>query len=298
MSSQLEIWRVQGFAHLFELIAAMKGGMNAHDAMIDELVRSLSRLPARPADKLPYAGIFAVNDATLGRQEAIERLRVLAPQVTGALKPEDGTVDNLIRALSGLPQRPADKQPYASLFPKAQLKWLAVQDLQAIAPYAPVPRLAELAPQLNYTLIEYDIVTPLRQAHFLAQIAHESDYFRALEEYASGADYEWRSDLGNVYPGDGVRFKGRGLIQITGRKNYQECGRALGIDLIANPVRLEDPDLACRSAGWYWSSRQLNALADRDEVETITEIINGGWNGLSDRKQLLSRAKQALSVAR
>lgn len=298
MSSQLEIWRVQGFERLFELIAAMKGGINAQDALIDGLVRSLSHLPARPADKPPYAGIFAVNEATLGRQEAISRLRVLAPQVTGALVPEDNLVDNLIRALSELPQRPVDKQPYASLFPTTSLKWLAVKDLQAIAPDAPLQRLVQLAPQLNYTLIEYEIVTPLRQAHFLAQIAHESDHFRALEEYASGAAYEWRSDLGNVYPGDGVRFKGRGLIQITGRKNYQECGNALGVDLMANPTRLENPDLACRSAGWYWHMHQLNGLADRDDVESITEVINGGWNGLSDRRHLLSRAKQVLNAAR
>lgn len=298
MSSQLEIWRVQGFERLFELLTALPPATHPQDTAVDGLVRSLSQLPARPADKPAYVGIFAVTNPVAGRQAAIARLRELAPQLTGNLIPVDGLLDNLIRALSALPQRPADKQPYASLFPPTPLQWLRAQDLGAIASDAPSQRLAQLAPQLNYSLIEFDIATPLRQAHFLAQIAHESDHFRAVEEYASGADYEWRSDLGNVYPGDGVRFKGRGLIQITGRKNYRECGHALGVDLVANPARLEDPDLACRSAAWFWATHQLNPLADRDDVEAITEVINGGWNGLSDRIQLLATAKRVLSVVR
>lgn len=296
MSPQLDIWRVQAFQRLITLIGAMKGGVCPSDELIDELVRSLSKLPARPAGKPPYLGIFAIQDCTQGRQKAIERLRVLSNTLQGDLCPADGYVDDLIRALSNLPKRPADKPPYAGLFPKSTIRMMTASDLLKIAPEAPAKRVEQIAPNLNRTMVEFNITTLLCQAHFLAQTAHESDRFNAMEEYASGAEYEWRSDLGNIYPGDGVRYKGRGLIQITGRTNYRDCGRALGVDLVSNPTRLADPDLACRSAGWYWSTRQLNRDAARDDVRTVTRVINGGYNGLADRIQLLTVAKRVLGI--
>ncbi len=297
MSAQLDIWRAQAFKRLIELIEQMQGATQAPDEWIDRLVRSLSQLPPRPADKAPYVGIFAVTDVAAGRKKAIERLRILLTTLSGDLTALDGAVDDTLRHLSGLPKRPADKQPYASLFPPVKIKLLTVADVVAISPRAPSSTLNALVPDLNRTLFEFDITTPLRQAHFIAQIAHESDEFNAMEEYASGADYEWRDDLGNAFPGDGVRFKGRGLIQITGRTNYRDCGRALGVDLIANPKRLADPDLASRSAGWYWETRKLNAIADRDDIETVTRMINGGLNGFSHRQELLHRAKSILKTA-
>lgn len=296
MSAQLEIWRVQAFKRLTELILTLPEGPSPQDGFIDALVRSLSNLPARPGDREPYLGLFAVKEAAEGRKKAVERLRVLATTLKGEAALVDGQVDDLIRALTQLPARPADKKPYESLFPASKLKVLTLKELQAIAPEAAVNRIEQLAPELNRTMVEFDITTPLRQAHFLAQVAHESDRFNALEEYASGEDYEWRDDLGNVYPGDGVRFKGRGLIQVTGRTNYKDCGKALGIDLVSNPKRLADPDLACRSAGWFWTTRRLNPDADRDDVHTVTRVINGGYNGLDDRIQLLSAAKRVLGI--
>lgn len=184
-------------------------------------------------------------------------------------------------------------QPLESL-PETDL--ITLDELKAIAIYAPKNQLASLCPHINETMRRYAIATPLRIAHFIAQIAHESDGFNTTEEYASGADYEWRDDLGNIYAGDGVRFKGRGLIQVTGRANYAECGKALGVDLIANPERLHDYDLACLSAGWFWDKMQLNGDADNDDVMTITRLINGGYNGLSDRQEYLSRAKEVLGI--
>ena len=133
--------------------------------------------------------------------------------------------------------------------------------------------------------------TPLRLAHFVAQLAHESDGFRAMEEYASGAAYEGRTDLGNTQPGDGKRYKGRGPIQLTGRANYRTFGRALGIDFESHPEIVALPSVGLLAACRFWTMRGLNELADADDVEAITRRINGGLNGFGDRKAYLVKAK-------
>lgn len=149
---------------------------------------------------------------------------------------------------------------------------------------------------MNAAMDEFEINTPARQAAFLAQIAHESGSLRYVKEIASGDAYEGRGDLGNTQEGDGVRFKGRGLIQITGRANYAQCGAALGLDLLAEPELLETPENACRSAAWFWHSRGLNELADAGEFRLITKRINGGYNGLSDRQAYYIKAKEVLNA--
>lgn len=149
---------------------------------------------------------------------------------------------------------------------------------------------------LQNTLEKYQINTPKRIACFLAQIAHESGSLRYVKEIASGEAYEGRKDLGNIYVGDGVKFKGRGLIQITGRANYQALGKYLGIDLIAKPELLEQPLYAALSAGWFWDKRKLNALADIMNFEKITRLINGGLNGYEDRLKYLDAAIKVLNV--
>ncbi|HEX8258426.1 MAG TPA: glycoside hydrolase family 19 protein, partial [Allosphingosinicella sp.] len=135
--------------------------------------------------------------------------------------------------------------------------------------------------------------TPLRFAHFLAQLGHESGGFRYMEEIASGEAYEGRRDLGNVQPGDGRRFKGRGPIQLTGRANYREFGRRVGIDLEGHPEIAALPSIGMLTACTYWTVKGLNALADRDDLDGITRRINGGTNGLADRAVRL-RAMKAL----
>ena len=171
---------------------------------------------------------------------------------------------------------------------------ISFDQLVRIMPYAK-QRADKYLDALNAAMSEFGISeNGLREAAFLAQIAHESGELRYVEELASGEAYEARDDLGNVVCGDGVRFKGRGLIQITGRANYEECGKFLGVDLLEEPERLEEPVLACRSAAWFWQSRGLNELADKQDFLRITRKINGGTNGWADRQKYYQRALDAI----
>ncbi len=145
------------------------------------------------------------------------------------------------------------------------------------------------------TILErYAIHTKLRAAHFLAQACHESDGFCTTEEYASGARYEGRKDLGNVEPGDGVRFKGRGIFQLTGRANYARMGEKLGLNLLDEPRLAAEPAISLRIACEYWNDRRISPLADANDLEGVTRRINGGLNGLADRRACLGRAMAAL----
>ena len=171
------------------------------------------------------------------------------------------------------------------------VNWIRIEDMHAIAPTFPAEHLSHLQAAL------FEIAaTPLRAAHLVAQLAHESDRFRALEEYASGAAYEGRADLGNTEPGDGKRYKGRGVIQLTGRANYRRAGKYLGVDLERQPDLAALPAIAYQTAAHYWLDRGINAKADRDDIRGVTKLINGGTNGLRDRKVLISAAKHAFFV--
>ena len=166
---------------------------------------------------------------------------------------------------------------------------------------ARIDRAQTFAPLLDAAMAEFGIDTPDRQAAFLAQVGHESGGLHWLVELWGPTEaqrhYEGRIDLGNVRPGDGIKFLGRGLIQVTGRANYRSAGQALGIDAEARPEALALPEYASRSAAWFWESRDLNALADAGDFERLTRRINGGTNGLDDRLRLWAAAKQELDVA-
>ena len=140
-------------------------------------------------------------------------------------------------------------------------------------------------------VVNYEIDTPTRQQHFLSQCAHESDHFRTTQEYASGAAYEGRKDLGNSHKGDGRRFKGRGLIQLTGRANYAAAEKALGAPFLDQPELIERFPFAADVSGWFWQSHGLNQLADKDDVKAVTRRVNGGLNGLASRTALLQTAR-------
>lgn len=160
----------------------------------------------------------------------------------------------------------------------------------------PPARADELALSAAVHFPAYGImVSGLRLAHFVAQLAHESDNFKAMEEYASGAAYEGRADLGNTQPGDGKRYKGRGPIQLTGRANYREYGRELGIDFERHPEIVAMPSIGLIAGLRYWERKGLNAFADADDILTITKRINGGTNGLDDRRAKLATMKALLS---
>lgn len=154
-------------------------------------------------------------------------------------------------------------------------------------------------PVLNAAMVRYAIVTTLRIAAFIAQVGHESGQLRYVREIwgptKQQAEYEGRADLGNTVKGDGSKYRGRGLIQVTGRANYAACGEALGLDLISTPEMLELPQHAAMSAAWFWSTRGLNTLADQGEFVKITRRINGGVNGLADRQALYEKALKVLA---
>ena len=186
------------------------------------------------------------------------------------------------------------------------------EHLAAIAghPTALMPGLAEW---MNATCPSYEILTVQEYSHFLAQACHETDHFKTLKEYASGQAYEGRADLGNTRPGDGIRYKGRGIFQTTGRANYLQLGIKKGRrDLfINNPELLEQPEYAVWSACEYWQTRSLNDIANHADtdvlkkkykgniinvspVEFISITINGGFNGMEERKKYYAIAQQVL----
>jgi putative chitinase len=168
------------------------------------------------------------------------------------------------------------------------------QMIKAIAPQSKDDIVDPLVKFLNIHMPTYEVNTYLRVCHFLAQAAHEAASFKTLEEYASGAAYEGRQDLGNVKKGDGVRYKGRGIFQLTGRDNYRRIGKLIGKDLENNPELAESPEISVLTALEYWKSRGLNLFADQDNVNMITRRINGGLNGFDDRKRYLAKAKSVI----
>jgi putative chitinase len=176
---------------------------------------------------------------------------------------------------------------------------------------------------LEDTFEKYEINTPQRQAAFIGQCAHESGNFKVLQENlnysAEGLMKTWPSRfptkdiadqyarqpakiagkvyngrLGNANEEEAAKYLGRGLIQLTGKENYANCGLGLGVDLLGDPDLLSTPEYAALSAGWFWNKKGLNSLADSGDIETMTKRINGGLIGLDDRKAKIAKAEQVL----
>lgn len=163
-------------------------------------------------------------------------------------------------------------------------------------------RAAIYAQPLSDAMVEFDVASLLRQAMFLAQVAHESGSLRYTLEIADGRAYDPSVDpakaeaLGNTQPGDGPRFKGRGLIQITGRKNYESLSLAFGHNVVNDMAYLETPIGAARSAGWFFKTRGCNVSADLGNFWSVSKTVNGGTNGLDDRIKHYVRIRKVLGL--
>lgn len=184
----------------------------------------------------------------------------------------------------------------AAPLPAAAVQPLSVtrERLLRLAPAGRAAILDSIAAAFDGQAARAGVTTRLRICHFLAQAAHETDGLRTLEEYGGPAwyaRYEGRRDLGNTAPGDGVRFHGRGIFQLTGRFNYRRFGALIGIDLEAEPERAKEPAVSLAVAFAYWRERGMEAAADADDVERVTQLLNGGRNGVAERARLLALAK-------
>jgi putative chitinase len=235
---------------------------------------NLDRFPDPKPAKLKVDG--RIGPGTLKAIQAFETTVMKLPQSDAMIAPGDATIAALLKGLPAGPSR---------------------EKLSLVMPLALPARIDRYYDPLVAGMKKYDITSPLRMAHFLAQIAHESGSFRFAEELADGSAYEGRRDLGNIQPGDGVRFKGRGLIQLTGRANYTAYSKDTGVDYVAKPQLVaSDPLVAVDVACWFWNRKGLSKLADKDDVKAVTKLINGGFNGLDDRISYLVRAKALLGL--
>lgn len=246
-------------------------------------VESVQRLINLNAERIGLGELLKpdgiIGNKTFDALSTFQRTAQGRTDADGTVRPGDACLLALCSAL------PAALEPVW-----LQLAWLnAAED-----------EVGKFAAPIAEVMRKYQINTPLRQAHFLAQVGHESGELRFRTELASGQAYEGRRDLGNTQPGDGPRYKGRGLIQLTGRNNYDDYTRTggFGIDVVEEPDRIAQNEQLCVDvAGWFWDRKGLNQYADRDDLETVTRIINGGQNGLADRRRLLLRAKALMGLA-
>lgn len=247
------------------------GVNNKDDVKTVQILLNLNIDKLIPLRSLAEDGL--IGSQTIGAIEEFQRRVVRMARPDGRIDPDGATLERLREGLS-------------NGFSEALLRGIMIHAASA--------NITRYCNALSQQMTENGIDTPLRMAHFLAQIAHESGELRYSEEIASGEAYEGRADLGNTQLGDGKRFKGRGLIQLTGRSNYQKYSKARGRDYTTDDTAkllATDPNIAVDVSCWFWMEHDLNIPADADDVRAVTRAINGGYNGLEDRKAKLARAK-------
>jgi len=251
-----------------------EGGVNTReDGVVIQILLNYNRPPPLP----PLGVDGGVGKMTKDAIREFQTRVMKMPAPDGKVDPGGATIATLRK---GIPAGPIDATILRGIMPSASASKVQTY----------------LQPILN-GMAGRAINTSLRQAHFLAQTGHESGGLVYSEEIASGEAYNGRADLGNTEPGDGPKFKGRGLIQLTGRANYTAYGTAIGRDLLTIPgVVSTDPFLAVDAACWFWETHNLNTWADADDIKTITRRINGGLRGLADREAYLKRAKFFLGL--
>lgn len=325
-ATELQAYRRLAVARFQELLLKQPEQATDADLFLDQAIRALSKLPPRAEGAPPYVGLYGskpeLDEYHEYRDVAGDRLQELL-LAQPKLHDLDGEVDKFIRLLSKLPPRPANTEPYARLFtlPKPDATVLASDALPADLAGGPQlvtveqllqiagsnefeSRIRALTPGVNATLNKYKINTSLRIAHFLAQVMHESGGFGWVREIWGPTDWQvdyepetpTSIDLGNTQPGDGRRYMGRGLIQLTGRYNYTQFSKDMGMGtkLVDKPELLEANPWAALTAGWYWDSRNINEVADKDDLTAVTRRINPGLLGIDDRGKYLKRAKLIL----
>ena len=195
-------------------------------------------------------------------------------------------------------------------YPKEQISktspfMITAQQLKQIMPYALSKNVDMYLPHLNELMPKFGITGKLRVCHFLAQIAHESGELRYSQEIASGKAYDTGKlavALGNTpeADGDGQKYKGRGLIQLTGTTNYRNFNEYLkknfvgADDVLKNPEKVATPYYAVLTACWFFATHGCLALADKDDIRAVTKRINGGLNGFTQRQKYLANAKKVI----
>jgi putative chitinase len=249
------------------------GGINKKvDVKVIQAALNLSQ-----SSKFSFNGLLTV-DGVMGKktQSVIEQYQQAIVNMTspdGRVDPQGATLGHLKKTVP---------------------KGLSMEALIAIMGHGNPTVVKPYHALLLNQLPQYRINSPLRISHFLAQVGHESMSLTYTEEIASGIAYEGRKDLGNTKKGDGIRFKGRGLIQLTGRQNYSDFGNSACLNVLAKGnERLISmhPSFALEASLWFWNKRHLNNYADTDDLKSITRRVNGGYNGLTDRQEYLDRAK-------
>ncbi|MEO1209568.1 MAG: glycoside hydrolase family 19 protein [Cyanobacteria bacterium J06638_20] len=321
---KLNAYRQLGLDRLEQLLLQLPAEPHEADYFVDRAIRQLSNLPPAKEGAPPYHGIysdaFTFEQYRDGATDRLEDLMMALPE----LDELDGEVDNWIRQLSDLPLRAAVSAPYTRLFilreeappepnmmiapatygAPAQTYVTLEQMLDIVGSKQHKDRIQAMMPGINETCHRFQINTPLRISHFFGQILHESGGFRWLREIWGPTDaqrrYEPQSrlarNLGNVSSGDGRRYMGRGVIQLTGRYNYKQFSDAMGMDFVSNPDLVASPQYAVLVGGWYWDTRKINGAADRDDLLRVTRLVNGGKNGLADRRRYLDRSKRVLGA--
>ena len=277
----------------WEAIGA-KGDANEH-ALKADIARYAAEKAKDEAESLR-------KTAEVAQRKVEKQARKLEKQIQETRKAEQQNAElqdqlNRLRAVAGYSQAPRPTSGTAK-------SNITDEILNQIMPTISEVRRREYLPYLQKALGEFEINTPLRQAAFLAQIAHESAELRFLEEIwgptAQQKKYEPPSEvakwLGNTEPGDGERYKGRGVLEITGRSGYKKYGELLGVDLINNPDLAATPAVAFRIGALFWKVRGLNEMADAGDFIEITKRINSFLGGLANRKKYYEIAKKALGV--
>lgn len=223
-------------------------------------------------------------------KKEIHPVKIETPVVTPPKK-EEPKVEEIIPVVTPVVEEIVKSEPKVEEV-KDDKVVITTSDLHSLG--VTTERVVKFIKPLNETILKYNINTPLRLSHFLAQVLHESGNLKYMEEIASGSAYEGRQDLGNTHAGDGPKYKGRGLIQLTGRLAYKKYSDATGKDFINNPKDLAQIDNATDSAGWFWEvwkknkfGQNMNYMADEDDFLKITYFVNGGYNGLKHRFSLL-----------